>query len=314
MRSDFKRRRRGFTLVELLVVIAIIGILVALLLPAVQASRERARKTECQNHLKQLALATQMHLDTHQFFPSGGWSGAFVADPHRGYGGQQPGGWVFSLIEYLEDASLRTNAANHKLEDFPLGAGLEALYQSAPPVFYCPSRRTARAYPFKQSGNGPWSLSVAQGVLLLPGVTKSDYAISSGDSIYSAAEQFSDEPQMWVPKNYEVLKPEPEAWTNTADPSTSYYQNGVSHYRSEVRAGQITDGLSKTYLCGEKFLAPEFYDDVNGSESPAMSGTITAWLGTRIRVGKWRRISRNRMRTRSGSQAALPLAARMRGR
>ncbi len=280
MNTNFPARRTAFTLVELLIVIAIIGLLIQLLLPAIQASRERARKTQCQNHLKQIGLATQMHLNTHGFFPSGGWSGAYLADPHRGYGREQPGGWLFSLLEYMEESTLRTAAKSGRLQDFPLAEGLQSLYQSAPPIFYCPSRREARPYPFKRSGNGPWSLSVAQGVLLLPAVTKSDYAANSGDSIYSAAEQFSDEPQMWVPKSYDALKAEPQEWTNTADPQSTYFQNGVSFYRSEVRAAQLVDGLSKTYLCGEKFLAPDFYDDVNVSNSPAMMGdNQSAWAG-----------------------------------
>jgi prepilin-type processing-associated H-X9-DG protein len=273
------KRRPALTLVELLIVMAIIALLIQLLLPAIQASREQARRASCQNNLKQLSLACQLHLNAHEFFPSGGWSGTYLADPNRGFGRDQPGGWLFSTLPFLEQSAL-WSASGDRLEDAPLGEGLKTLYQSAPPFFYCPSRREAKPYPFKQSGNGSWSLSVAQSALLLPAVTKSDYAASSGDALYSAAEPFSHEEAMWIPANYEKLTSEPQKWTATSDHSSKFFQTGVMFYRSEVRAAQVEDGLGHTYLCGEKFMSPDHYEDVNGTNEISMMGdNQSAWVG-----------------------------------
>lgn len=91
---DRQRLRRGFTLVELLVVIAIIGILVALLLPAVQAAREAARRTQCINHMKQIALALTNYHDVKKSYPSSYDTTTFWA-------------WGTDILPYIENSAMR---------------------------------------------------------------------------------------------------------------------------------------------------------------------------------------------------------------
>ena len=105
-----KRQSAAFTLVELLVVIAIIGILVALLLPAIQAAREAARRTQCKNNLKQIGLACLNLVDTHKFFPTGGASWDMdirhYSDNGRPVGPDRQGiGWGFQILPYLEETA-----------------------------------------------------------------------------------------------------------------------------------------------------------------------------------------------------------------
>ncbi|MGI6414296.1 MAG: DUF1559 domain-containing protein [Thermoguttaceae bacterium] len=136
--------RRGFTLVELLVVVAIIGIVAGLLLPAVQAAREAARRIQCTGNLKQLGLGCFAHEQTYRYFPPGGWGHSWIGDPTAGSGGNQPGGWVFNTLPYIEQ---------HTVHDLGLGlnstakkAALAKMNNTPLPLLNCPSRRRALAY------------------------------------------------------------------------------------------------------------------------------------------------------------------------
>ena len=134
------QRTSGFTLVELLVVIAIIGILVALLLPAIQSAREAARRTQCKDNLKNIGLACLNHADTLNIFPTGGagW-GNYIEeyvepeypDPNgRPIATDRMGiGWGYQLLPFLEEGSLHGINRTKQLR--------EALV----PIYVCPSRR-----------------------------------------------------------------------------------------------------------------------------------------------------------------------------
>jgi len=121
-------------LVELLVVIAIIGVLVALLLPAVQAAREAARRTQCSNQMRQMSLALQNHESTKKIFPTGGidpWpqiedyasGGKPFAAPKQGLS------WAFQILPYLEQGAVHNLVDTQQLPRTPVG------------MYYCPSRR-----------------------------------------------------------------------------------------------------------------------------------------------------------------------------
>ena len=122
------RRKRGFTLVELLVVIAIIGILVALLLPAVQYARESARAASCWNNLRQIGLALHNFNDTHRHLPPG-WVGSDPEGP--------PGwGWCSEILPQLEYGDLY----NHIHRDLPIDDPLNKEVRETPmPILQCPS-------------------------------------------------------------------------------------------------------------------------------------------------------------------------------
>ena len=129
------RRTSGFTLVELLVVIAIIGLLVSLLLPAVQAARESARRLSCSNNLQQFGVALQNYHDGLGSFPSG-WI-------HSATGSQECWGWAALLLPYVEQQDLHTGLGVSQASLFQRltshGATVVPLTQSPLKIFICPS-------------------------------------------------------------------------------------------------------------------------------------------------------------------------------
>ncbi len=120
-------RQTGFTLVELLVVIAIIGTLIALLLPAVQAARESARRTQCVNNLKQMMVAEQMYHDSYGRYTMG-------RETHW----QQGVSWAFHMLPFMEMANVHDSFE----KSLPVFDDKNALAMRTPvPVFFCPTRR-----------------------------------------------------------------------------------------------------------------------------------------------------------------------------
>jgi len=128
-----RKNRRGFTLVELLVVIAIIGILVALLLPAVQAARESARRLQCQNNLKQVGLAIHNHHDTYRLLPTGGrdyfstrtWASNGAPETVN----KQDWGWLYQMLPFLEQGNLWADSTDTNV------------MMAKVPGYFCPTRR-----------------------------------------------------------------------------------------------------------------------------------------------------------------------------
>ncbi len=147
-------RRGGFTLVELLVVIAIIGILVALLLPAVQSAREAGRRSQCTNNLKQMALAAHNHHDTYKDLPNGGEGYPFAPDYNANgtpeVGGLQRAGWGFQILPFIEQTNIWEGQNKPTVEERQIQAMGAVL-----PAFFCPTRRNPRALPDIASWYGP---------------------------------------------------------------------------------------------------------------------------------------------------------------
>ena len=141
MKQKSTQRTPGFTLVELLVVIAIIGILVALLLPAIQAARESARRSSCLNNLRQLGLACHMFESANKVFPTAGGDVEQFFNPaelSKAIYGYEGASWMYQILPYIEEKSLY----DLRKGDGGANAGftLTGLSEIQVSLFNCPSR------------------------------------------------------------------------------------------------------------------------------------------------------------------------------
>jgi hypothetical protein len=250
-----------------LVVITIIGILIALLLPAVQSAREAARQTQCCNHLKQLGLGSLQHLEAHGHFPSGGWGWNWVGDPDRGFTRRQPAGWVYNILPYIEQEALHQLGEGEPTAEKRKAAG--QVIATPLELMNCPTRRPAIAYP----GTGGLRNAVGQGV-----GARGDYAMCTGSAApneFCGGPSSLDEGDRWP--NCQDLPPGEanpcggasgdNCWRDMSD------HNGISYQRSEVRMSQVRDGASNTLMIGEKYLIP---DEYTTGTNPADNETMYA--------------------------------------
>jgi prepilin-type N-terminal cleavage/methylation domain-containing protein len=242
-------RSSAFTLVELLVVIAIIGVLVALLLPAIQAAREAARRVECTNKMKQMGLAVQNLADAQKVLPTGG-DGTFpeitnYVTPYQSTSGKANGpekqglSLFFQILPYLEQNSV--HGLNNSV----------ALQQTVVPLYFCPSRRGAKVVIADE--HTPIG---GQQIALI------DYAAATPCTCTTPTCEAKFNPRDSVPLTKAVQDPRHGATTPTAN------NNGWSFFRGAYGAGSKS-AMKDTVYDGAIVRTAWKYDLANHPSSAA---------------------------------------------
>lgn len=242
-------RLAGFTLVELLVVIAIIGVLVALLLPAVQTAREAARKAECQNNLKQIGLATLHLVDAQSVFPPARIKPNPEAPWEQSCGGYEVS-WLARILPFIEE-----QAASDQWDYFNLFQFHDdAVRNSVVPSYLCPTRHHSgnavvdtRSYDIGQLPCG------CNGFRLQWGGSLGDYAGNHGDASNGSIGYTSD--FYYGGNDFGVItSSRPICVDGDYGPYTK-----PGGWIDRVRLKDVRDGTTKTILAGEKHVRTENY-------------------------------------------------------
>lgn len=243
-------RKKAFTLVELLVVIAIIGMLVGLLLPAVQQAREAARQMQCGNNLKQIGLACLNHESNCQKLPSAGWTPYWEGDPDNGMGPEQPGSWAYAILPFLEQNALYQLGADGQVSAKTTeqcdGSHIRA--QTVVNTWFCPSRRSAKLYPILMESQYVANCKYTPG----GNYCKGDYSCNYGNNVCANA---TYEPSsVAAAKNFN--------WNSLPQCKDS---NGTLFKHSGIKMGEIRDGTTNTYMIGEKYMPSNEYEICGGT-------------------------------------------------
>ncbi len=212
---------RGFTLIELLVVIAIIGVLIALLLPAVQAAREAARRTQCINNEKQIGLAIHNHESQHRHFPAGYWWSQVWSNRES-----DESTWITHILSYIEqgnlDATRNANISGSWFGNSGVDPNVDAIRQAHPPVFLCPADTKRQLANWPSPGNAFWA--------------RGNYVANNGIGPMTV-----DQSAPFIPEST-VVKP------------------GVFMQNSKLKFSSLVDGSSNTVFISELLTSPGEWD------------------------------------------------------
>ena len=293
-RATSKIVSRGFTLIELLVVIAIIGVLIALLLPAVQAARESARRASCQNNLRQIGLGMENYVSAHNTYPPG--QKQYIGAPFLP-GQRKTFAWSSYCLPYMEESAVFKDIFFTGSEG-PLHAKNRTVSARIIPFYLCPSTHRRDTYRddthhcIDMDGSGGWTPATGEGMALM------DYRGISGPHHTGV--------NMATGKNYPTCPIRPTGILLNINCEIQLDPGGPKPFTAErIKPKQITDGVSRTFMVGELSGCSH----VHGQTPPRVNG---AWLyGTNTMSIKGDATSRraiNRMWQDPASKKLIPAA------